>query len=160
MLEFFFIHRLSQEERSAFCAVIRSVILSKNMYKYMCFISKVFHYWAIWLHSSLALAPDIVLPSVLWSIWIGVKRQLAVVKADSDTARVLWKMTHIFTNAEYSDMMYFYGFSHGSAVAALEEYRRLFLMCRIPDRRLFSKMFSILRASGCGKCVWLNPDFA
>jgi hypothetical protein len=69
-------------------------------------------------------------------------------------------MTHIFTNAEYSDMLYFYGFSHGSAIVALEEYRRLFLVCRIPDRRLFSKMFSTLRESGCGKCVWLNPDFA
>ena len=63
MLEFFFIHRLSQQQMSTFCAVIRSVILSKNMYKDMCFISKVFHYWAIWLYSSLALAPDIVLPS-------------------------------------------------------------------------------------------------
>jgi hypothetical protein len=49
MLEFFFIHRLSQEEMSMLCALIISVILRKNMYKYMCFISKGFQYWAIWL---------------------------------------------------------------------------------------------------------------
>jgi hypothetical protein len=37
-------------------------------------------------------------------MWIGVKRQLAVVTVDSDIVGVLWKMPHIFTNAEYSDM--------------------------------------------------------
>jgi hypothetical protein len=37
-------------------------------------------------------------------MWISVKRQLAVVTADSDILEVLWKMPHIFTNAEYADM--------------------------------------------------------
>jgi hypothetical protein len=36
---------------------------------------------------------------------IGVKRQLAVVTVDSNTVEVLSKMPHIFTNAEYADML-------------------------------------------------------
>jgi hypothetical protein len=36
---------------------------------------------------------------------IGVKRQLAVVTVDSDIVGVLSKIPHIFTNAEYADML-------------------------------------------------------
>jgi len=57
-------------------------------------------------------------------------------------------MPHIFTNAEYDDMMYVYGFCYGSATAAVEEYRRRFPMRRIPDRRVFYKVFNTLRESG------------
>jgi hypothetical protein len=39
-------------------------------------------------------------------MWIGVNRQLAVVTVYSDIVGVLWKMPHIFANAEYSDMLY------------------------------------------------------
>jgi hypothetical protein len=35
--------------------------------------------------------------ATVWIVWIGVKRQLAVVTLDSDLAGVLWKMSHIFT---------------------------------------------------------------
>ena len=35
-------------------------------------------------------------------------------------------MPHIFTNAEYADMLYVYVFCDGSATAAVEEYRRSF----------------------------------
>jgi hypothetical protein len=44
--------------------------------------------------------------ATVWSMWIGVKRQLAVATADSDIVGVLWKLPHIFTNAEYDDMLY------------------------------------------------------
>ena len=54
-------------------------------------------------------------------------------------------MPHIFTNAEYADMMYVYGFCDGSATAAVQEYRRRFPMRRIPDCRVFYKVFNILR---------------
>jgi len=70
-------------------------------------------------------------------MWIRVKRQLAVVAVDSDNVGVLWKMPHIFTNAEYADMMYVYDFCDSSVTAAVEEYRRRFPMRRIPDRRVF-----------------------
>jgi hypothetical protein len=38
-------------------------------------------------------------------MWISVKRQLAVVTVDSGIVGVLWKLPHIFTNAEYADML-------------------------------------------------------
>jgi hypothetical protein len=69
---------------------------------YMCPISNVFRHRAISLYSSSDLAPNIVLPSHLW---IGVKRHLAIVPVDSDIVGVLWKMAHISTNAELSDML-------------------------------------------------------
>ena len=75
-----------------------------------------------------------------------MKSLLAIVTVDSDG--VLRKMAHIFTNAEYADMMYFYGFCDGGATAAVEEYRRRFPMRRILDRRVFYKVFNTLRECG------------
>jgi hypothetical protein len=69
----------------------------------MCPIPNSFRDRAISPYSSLNLAPNIVLPS---RMWIGVKRQLAVVTVDSDTVGVLWKMPHVFINAEYADMLH------------------------------------------------------
>ena len=46
-------------------------------------------------------------------------------------------MPHTFTNFEYADMMYVYGFCDGSATSAVEEYCRRFPMLRIPDRKVF-----------------------
>jgi len=43
-------------------------------------------------------------------------------------------MPHIFTNADYADIIYVYGFCDGSVTAAVEEYCRRFPMRRIPDR--------------------------
>jgi len=54
-------------------------------------------------------------------------------------------MPHIFTNAEYADI---YGFCDGSATAAVEEYRRELPMSKIPDRRVFYKVFNTLRECG------------
>jgi len=90
-------------------------------------------------------------------MWICVKRQLAAVTVDSDIVEVLWKMPHIFTNAEYADMMYVHGFCDGSATGAVEEYRRLFPMRRIPERRVFYKVFNTLRE--CGKLPSARVSF-
>jgi hypothetical protein len=57
-------------------------------------------------------------------------------------------MLHIFTNAEYADMLYVYGFCNGSATVAVEEYCQWLPVCRILDRRVFSKVFNTL--SECG----------
>jgi hypothetical protein len=65
---------------------------------------------------------------------------LAVVTVDNDIIGVLLKMPHIFRNAEYADMLYVYGSCVGSAIADVEEYRRRFLMGRIPDRRVFQRV--------------------
>jgi hypothetical protein len=53
-------------------------------------------------------------------------------------------MPHFFTNTEYADMLYVYGFCERSASAAVEECRRRFPVCRIPDCRVFSRVFSTL----------------
>jgi hypothetical protein len=69
----------------------------------MCPIPNGFWDRAISLYSSLHWAPNSVVPS---SKWIGTKRQLAVATVDSSIVGVLWKMPHIFTNAEYADVLY------------------------------------------------------
>jgi len=63
-----------------------------------------------------------------------MKRQWAVVTADSDTVGVLCKMPHIFTNAEDADVLYVYSFCDGSATADVE-HRRRFRVRRISDIR-------------------------
>jgi hypothetical protein len=69
----------------------------------MCPIPNDFRDRAISVYSSSDLAPNIVLPSC---VWIGVKYQLTIMTSDSDIIGVLWKTSHIFTNAEYAVMLY------------------------------------------------------
>jgi len=69
-------------------------------------------------------------------------------------------MPHIFTNAEYADMMYVYGFCDGSATAAVEEYRRRFSMRRIPDGRAFCKLFNSLRECGTLPSAHVSSEWA
>ena len=57
-------------------------------------------------------------------------------------------MPHIFTNAEYADMLFVYGFCDDSTAAAFEEYRQRFPMRRFPDRREFSLVFNACRECG------------
>ena len=57
-------------------------------------------------------------------------------------------MPHFFTNAEYADIVNVYGFCDGSSTAAVEEYRRRSPMRKIPDLRLFYKVFNTLRECG------------
>jgi hypothetical protein len=57
-------------------------------------------------------------------------------------------MPFTFSNAEYADMVYVYGFCDGSAAAAVVEYRQRSQNCRIPDRRVFSIIFNTLREAG------------
>ena len=79
---------------------------------------------------------------------IGMYRQLAIVTVDNDMVVELYKIPHIFTNAEYTAMLYVYSFCYGSATAAVEEYCQRFPMRRIPDHRLFYIDFNILRDCG------------
>jgi len=67
---------------------------------------------------------------------------------DCNIVEVLLKMSRFYTNIEYADMMYVYGFCDGNARAALDEYRRRYPTRRIPYARLFSKVFHTLRESG------------
>ena len=67
-------------------------------------------------------------------------------------------MPHIFTNAEYADMMYVYGLCDGSATAAVEEYRRRFLMHKIRDRKSALQGVQYIAwmryASQCSCFIW------
>jgi len=69
-------------------------------------------------------------------------------------------MPHIFTNAEYANMIYVYGFCDGSATAAVEEYRRRFRVRRIPDRRMYYKVFNTLRECGTLPSVHVSSERA
>ena len=65
---------------------------------------------------------------------------------ECDSVVVLCKMPHIFANTAYTNILKVYGFCDGSATGSLEEYRRRVPMRRIPDRRVFSKVFNALLA--------------
>jgi hypothetical protein len=53
-------------------------------------------------------------------MWIGEKRQFAVVVVDNDIIVVLCKIPHIFSDAEYADIPYIYRFCDGSATANVD----------------------------------------
>ena len=54
-------------------------------------------------------------------------------------------MPFTFSVAEYVDMIYVYGFCDGNFVQAVAEYQRRFPNCRIPTRRLFTRVYQTLR---------------
>lgn len=56
-----------------------------------------------------------------------------------------------FSNEEYSDIIFVYGFCDGNALAACREYQRRFPNRRQPSRRVFSDTFQRLRECGIGK---------
>ena len=53
-----------------------------------------------------------------------------------------------FTNLEYSDIIFLYGFCNGNESAARREYQARYPQRRIPHRRVFGRTFSRLRAVG------------
>ena len=53
-----------------------------------------------------------------------------------------------FSVAEYADMIYVYGFCDGNSVHAVAEYKRRFPNCRIPTRRVFTRVYQTLRDTG------------
>jgi hypothetical protein len=67
-------------------------------------------------------------------------------------------MPHIFTDAEYADMLYVNGFCGVNDTAAVVEYRRLFPMRRIPARTVFSEVFNTLRERGTLPSVHVSSE--
>lgn len=57
-------------------------------------------------------------------------------------------MPNLFTNAEYADIIYVYGFCNGNARAAVGEYQRRFPGRRVPSRHTFSRVFQFSREHG------------
>ena len=57
-------------------------------------------------------------------------------------------MPFTYSNIEYSDMIFIYGFCNGNASAAAEEYRRRYQNRRHPDARVFYRVHQHLREKG------------
>ena len=57
-------------------------------------------------------------------------------------------MPYTYSNAEYADMIYVYGFSDGNLVQAVAEYQQRFPNRRIPTRRVFTRVYQTLRDTG------------
>jgi hypothetical protein len=54
----------------------------------------------------------------------------------------------LFTNAEYADIVFVYGFCNGNGRAAVEEYRRRYPDRRTPNHQTFAATFNSLREKG------------
>jgi len=57
-------------------------------------------------------------------------------------------MLHVFTHAEYADMVFVYEFCNGNALAACREYSLWFPNLRVPDSRVFASVYNKLRETG------------
>ena len=57
-------------------------------------------------------------------------------------------MPFTFSVAEYADMIYVYGFCDGNSFQAVAEYQQRFPNRRIPNRRVFTRVYQTLRDTG------------
>jgi len=57
-------------------------------------------------------------------------------------------MPFTFSVAEYAHTIYVYGFCDGNSVHAVAEYQRRFPKRRIQTRRVFTRVYQILRDTG------------
>ena len=57
-------------------------------------------------------------------------------------------MPFTFSVAQYAGMIYVYGFCDGNSVLAVAEYQQRFPNSRIPNRRVFTRVYQTLRDTG------------
>ena len=57
-------------------------------------------------------------------------------------------MPHIFTHAEYADMLFVYGFCNGNALATCRECSLWFHNRKVPDSRVFASAYNKLHETG------------
>lgn len=57
-------------------------------------------------------------------------------------------MPYQFSNEEYADILFVYGFCNGNSRAAVREYERRFPGRRLPNHQTFSNIFNFLRQHG------------
>jgi len=69
-------------------------------------------------------------------------------------------MPFTFSDAEYADMIYVYGFCDGNSVQAVAEYQQRFPNRRIPTLRVFTRVYQTLRDTGTlpGICIAAGRD--
>ena len=68
------------------------------------------------------------------------------------------KMLRTFTDEEYADMVYVYGYCNGNANAAVDEYRRSYPLCRTPNRDDFTNVLCALRECGTLPSVHVSSE--
>jgi hypothetical protein len=68
------------------------------------------------------------------------------------------KMPFVFSQVEYCDMHFVYGFCDGNARAAVEEYQSHFPYRRIPSRCVFTRIHQTLRDTGCLQSVAVRSE--
>ena len=71
-------------------------------------------------------------------------------------------MPHVFTHAEYADMVFVYGFCNGNALAAFREYMYSlrFTNCRVPKSRVFASVYNKLRETGALPSIHISSERA
>jgi hypothetical protein len=62
--------------------------------------------------------------------------------------RVTFTMPFQYSFEEYADMIYVYGYCDGNSVLAVGEYQQRFPNRRVPDRRVFTRVYQALRDTG------------
>jgi len=67
-------------------------------------------------------------------------------------------MPFVFSQVEYCDMYFVYGFCDGNARAAVQEYQRRFPDPRIPSRSVFRRIHQTLRDTGSLPSVSLQSE--
>jgi len=67
-------------------------------------------------------------------------------------------MPFTFSVAEYADMIYVYAFCDGNSVHAVAEYQQRFPNRRIPTRRVFTRVYQLLRDTGTLPCVRIATE--
>ena len=58
-------------------------------------------------------------------------------------------MPYTYSNVEYADIIFMYGFCNGNAEAAVREYRLKYPNRRCPDAKVFYRVYQNLRDTGC-----------
>jgi len=67
-------------------------------------------------------------------------------------------MPFVFSQVEYCDMHFVYGFCYGNARAAVDEYQRRFPDRRIPYGSVFSRIHQTMRETGCLPSVVVQSE--
>lgn len=57
-------------------------------------------------------------------------------------------MPNLFSNAEYADIIFIYGYCNGNGRSAASEYHRRFPRRRIPNHQTFGSVFNYLKENG------------
>jgi len=69
-------------------------------------------------------------------------------------------MPHVFTHAEYADMVFVYGFCNGNALAACREYSLRFPNRRVPGSRVFASVYNKLHETGALPSSHISSEHA